>query len=277
MKKKPKKPTWGTDVSSDKYGHYTDLIVKGLTQRFRWIEAGEFWMGSPETEEERGGDETLHKVRLSQGYWLANTACSQALWSVLMEENPSEWEGDKLPVEEVFWKDAKEFITKMNNLIGNLYFRLPTEAEWEYACRAGSETPFSFGKMIDFEQVNFHSCYETSYTNSKQNEREPKTVPVGSLPCNDWGLYEMHGNIDEWCEDWYGSYEIPNTNEVIIDPRGPDTASSPDTGHVSRGGLWRSDACYCRSAGRMCDDPKLHYYLCGGAGFRLASDNQETE
>ncbi len=164
-------------------------------------------MGSPKTEEERQDNEILHRVRISKGFWLAETACTQALWMAIMGENPSNLKGDDLPVERASWEDTKEFITQINSLAENLQFRLPTEAEWEFACRAETETPFSFGETIDSEQVNFNG--RGPYTNSKPSEYRRKTVPVRSLPCNDWGLFEMHGNVGEWCEDWYGDYETP--------------------------------------------------------------------
>ena len=165
-------------------------------------------------------------------------------------------------------KMHKSLFKAINKLGGGhtLYFRLPTEAEWEYCCRAGTETPFSFGETIDSEQVNFDGNYP--YANSKESEYREKTVVVRSLPCNEWGLYEMHGNVDEWCEDWYGEYEA--NNEITVDPRGPDTG----TDRVLRGGSWYTDARNCRSAYRNWYDPANRDL---DLGFRLVSGHQETE
>ena len=264
---KPNKPTWASNLRSDKHGTYADLEVKGVGQRFRWINAGEFLMGSPKNEEDResfGLDETQHKVTLTRGYWLADTACTQALWQAVMEDNPCHFKGDVLPVEEVSWNDIQDFIRELNGLTKGLNLRLPTEAEWEYACRAGTETPFSFGKTIDSEQVNFDGNYP--YANSKKSEYREKLVTVGSLPCNEWGLYEMHGNVWEWCEDWYGEYET--NNEITVNPRGPSTG----TYRVLRGGSWNYDARSCRSAQRTSYRPEIRYY---DVGFRLVSGHQE--
>lgn len=222
-------------------------------------------MGSPETEEDREDDEALHKVKLSQGFWLANTVCTQALWEAVTGDNPIDFKNDDLPIKMVSWEDTKEFIIKINSLAENLNFRLPTETEWEYACRAGTEMPFSFGETISSEQVNFNGSYP--YGGNKKSEYRRKSVAVRSLPCNDWGLFEMHGNVWEWCEDWYGEYEA--NSEMIIDPCGPNTG----TYRVLRGGSNGSNARDCRSAYRSKHDPAYRADI----GFRLVSDNQFTE
>ena len=276
VKRRPDKPVWAYehDVDSDKYGFYADLVVKGVKQRFRWIESGEFLMGSPEDEEERAYSEILHRVRLTRGFWMADTTCTQALWQAVMENNPSYFKGDDLPVEEVTWNDTQDFIERLNDLTKGLNFRLPTEAEWEYACRAGTQAPFSFGEKVDSEQVNFNGNYP--YANSKKSEYREKTVAVRSLPCNDWGLYEMHGNVWEWCEDWYDA-EYETNDEIVIDPRGfdPDPRGlDPDITRVLRGGSWFYDASDCRSARRSCYEPVGRNRF-NDMGFRLVSGHQE--
>lgn len=218
------KPKWASLADEDEYGRYADLSVEGVIQRFRWIAAGTFLMGSPDTEQERSNDETLHQVTLTQGYWLADTACTQALWQVVMGNNPADFT-DSLqnPVEQVSWKDVQGFIHQLNKHLQGITARLPTEAEWEYACRAGTSTPFSFGATITPEQANYdEDIWET-------------TVKVKSLPSNPWGLYEMHGNVWEWCQDWYGEY--PSSS--ILNPRGPKSGD----GRVLRGGAWVIDDC----------------------------------
>ncbi len=240
-------------MGKDTYGLYTDLVVKSIRQRFRWIEPGEFWIGSPEYEEGRDDTEILHKVHLSQGFWLADTACTQALWQAVMGNNPSGFRGDNLPVEKVSWNDTKDFIRKLNSLVKGLELRLPTEAEWECACRSGSKTPFVYGEEGNPTLMN--------YCSSKLDE----TVPVGDLFQNAWGLFQMHGNVWEWCEDWYGEYEVFNSGEAVIDPCGPNKGIF----RVLRGGSWDEHARLCRSAYR---GQRLLPNLYGNdIGFRLAS------
>ncbi len=245
-----------TGIHEDKYGHYADLRVKGVTQRFRWIKPGKFMMGSPENEKYRGSNEVQHEVTLTRGYWLADTTCTQAFWLKVMGENPSNFKGLEKPVEEVSWEDAMKFISQPNEFRPDITARLPTEAEWEYACRAGTTTPFSFGEDISTDQVHYDGNYP--YKGSKGKYRED-TVEVKELPCNAWGLYQMHGNIREWCMDWYGSYE----KTQAIDPTGPKSAQD----RVLCGGLWYSDAKGCRSAARYSDVPDERLFF---IGFRLA-------
>ena len=257
-------PIWAKRIGVDLNGEFADLVVENVRQRFRWIDSGKFWMGSPESEQGRYSNETRHKVRISKGFWLADTVCTQALWKAVMGKNPSHFKDDDLPVEQVSWNDTQVFIKKLNGLVKGLKLRLPTEAEWEYCCRAGTETPFSFGETINSEQANFNGNYP--YANGKKSEYRKKPVIVRSLPCNHWGLYEMHGNLWEWCEDWYGDYKI--NNEITVDPRGSNTGPS----RVLRGGSWSGDAGDCRSAYRDSGVSAIRSYV---RGFRLVSDHQE--
>ena len=178
------------------------FTYKGVRQVFRWCEPGTFLMGSPSDEPEReslGTDETQHEVTLSKGFWIADTTVKQALWSVVMGDNPSEFIGEDRPVENVNWEDTQTFIAKMNQLKMELRLCLPTEAQWEYACRAGSITSFCWGEQIDSGGVNFDGNYP--YNNGRPSENRKQTINVKELPCNDWGLYQMHGNVWEWCQD----------------------------------------------------------------------------
>jgi hypothetical protein len=170
---------------------------------------------------------------LSRGFWLADTACTQALWQAVTGAKPSYFKDDaRNPVENVSWDEVQAFLSELNRRVPGLQARLPSEAEWEYACRAGTTTPFSFGDNITPEQVNYDGNYP--YAGGEKGLYRQKTVPAGSLPANPWGLYEMHGNVWEWCADWYGDY--PNTPQV--DPTGPQTGAS----RVLRGGSWTSTA-----------------------------------
>jgi formylglycine-generating enzyme required for sulfatase activity len=256
---------WASDWGEDRFGLWMGLTFQGVRQAFRWILPGTFRMGSPESEPERLDWEVQHEVTLTQGFWLADTACTQALWQAVMGENPSRFRDDpRNPVEQVSWEDAQRFIAALNERVPGLEARLPSEAEWEYACRAGTTTPFSFGENITPEQVNYNGDYP--YAGGKKGLNRERTVPVGSLPANAWGLYEMHGNVWEWCEDWYGEY--PGGPQV--DPRGPATGA----GRVLRGGSWHGLGRYCRSANRFRYGPaNRDSYL----GFRLARGSSASQ
>ncbi len=235
------KPAWATKAGQDDHGRYADLKVQGITQRFRWIEAGTFLMGSPPNEPQREANETQHEVTLSKGYWLADTACTQALWQKVMGNNPARFQDNaNNPVEQVSWDDVQGFLQALNQRVSGLTARLPTEAEWEYACRAGTTTPFAFGNSISPSQANYDGNYP--YAGGQKGEYRQKTVPVKSFPPNAWGLYQMHGNVWEWCQDWYGDYPT----QAVTDPQG--AASGPY--RVLRGGSWNSNAHYLRSANR---------------------------
>ncbi|CAG1021730.1 Formylglycine-generating enzyme [Patescibacteria group bacterium] len=254
---KPFPTLWATAFGEDEYGLWIELTVNNVKQVFRWIEAGTFLMGSPEDEPERLERETQHQVTLTHGYWLAETACTQALWQAVMGNNPAEFKGENNPVEKVSWLDTQTFLDKLNQLIPNLNARLPTEAEWEYACRAGTTTPFSFGENITPEQVNYDGNYP--YNGAEKGLYRGKTVAVKSLPPNDWGLYEMHGNVWEWCDDWFGDYP----NQAVTNPTGATEGIS----RVLRGGSWFDFAGGARSAVRSGNDPGYRNLL---IGFRFA-------
>jgi len=255
-------PFWAVEWGQHRrFGLYAWLRVNDVRQCFRWIEPGTFLMGSPETEAERLEDETQHSVTLSKGFWLADTACTQALWLAVMGENPSYFNEDvNNPVEQVSWEDVAGFIQALQQKIPGLNARLPTEAEWEYACRAGTSTAFCFGDNISPEQVNYNGNYP--YVNGAKGLYREKTVPVKSLPPNSWGLHEMHGNVLEWCADWYAA-DYDTTAEAATDPAGPVTG--PD--RVLRGGCWSYFGGRCRSAARDGGGPGLRYFY---IGFRLA-------
>jgi formylglycine-generating enzyme required for sulfatase activity len=259
------RPSWARALGRDEFGLYAVFTVAGITQRCRWICPGTFGMGSPPEEPEREDGETLHEVTLSRGYWLADTACTQALWWAVMHDNPSHFKGDPhLPVENVSWDDVQVFLKQLNEAVKGLEAGLPSEAQWEYACRASTQTPFSFGRQITPEQVNYDGNHP--YGRGKKGEFRMRTVPVKSLPPNGWGLYEMHGNVWEWCADWYGEYG----SEEQTDPVGPPEGVR----RVLRGGSWHRGGRDCRSADRDGGEPVARFII---TGFRLAPGQKSGE
>jgi uncharacterized protein (TIGR02996 family) len=207
--------------------------------KFAWIPAGTFLMGSPEGEAGQGYDEPQHKVTLTRGFWLAIHPVTQASWRAVMGDNPSEFHGDDLPVERVSWDACQEFLRKLSERDGPTY-HLPTEAQWEYACRAGTTTPYYFGNTISTDQANF-DC-DLPYFGQAEGICRNQTTPVGSFPPNGWGLFDMHGNLYEWCADWYGDYPVVD----VLDPQGPENGMF----RVQRGGSFGNDPYNLRSASR---------------------------
>lgn len=243
---KPFPPPWAEAWGDDRYGLWAELMVNGVTQRMRWLAPGSFLMGSPEDEAERDSDEgPQHRVTLTEDLWLADTACTQALWQAVMGGNNPSYVQDDLskPVEEVRWNEVQEFFAALKvqgALPVGSEVVLPTEAQWEYACRAGTVTPYSFGKTITKDQVNFdHDGKWEERLDSKQT-----IVTVKALPANDWGLYQMHGNVWEWCVDNQRTY----TDAAVTNPSG---ATGQGVRHFAlRGGAWDNSAQRTRSAQR---------------------------
>lgn len=249
------------EVGKDDYGDWLRWQYQGVAQTFRWIQSGRFLMGSPESEPEREDNETQHEVRLTRGFWLADTAVTQALWTAVMGNNPSRFQDEQRPVENVSWDDAQAFLQQLRRDCPEAPFVLPTEAEWEYACRAGTRTPFSFGLNITPEQVNYDGNHP--YIGAKKGRYREETVAVKSLPANPWGLYEMHGNVWEWCDDGLRDFGAVPAGEIVVDPVGPTASAS----RALRGGSWFSSAGSARSADRNAYTRGNRH---GSIGFRLA-------
>jgi formylglycine-generating enzyme len=254
--------SWASGWGDDEYGLWMTFNYKGISHLFRWCEPGTFLMGSPEDEPEReswdNGNETQHPVTLSRGFWIAETTVTQALWEIFMGDNPSRFKGAERPVERVSWDAAQRFINKLNGMKPELQLCLPTEAQWEYACRAGTTTPFYFGDNISTDQVNYNGNFP--YNDGRNSEYREQTVGVKSIPPNAWGLYQMHGNVWEWCQDGYAT-EYPS--EPVTDPQG----AASGTHRVLRGDSWINDGRACRSALRFHRDPADRNR---NFGFRLA-------
>ena len=211
------------------------------------INPGTFTMGSPSNEKDRSNNEgPQHQVTITKPFYMGKYEVTQAQWQSVMGSNPSNWKGNNLPVEQVSWDDCQAFIQNLNSL-GQGTFRLPTEAEWEYACRAGTTTRFYWGDDLNYSQIGDYVWY---YANSSSNTHE-----VGLKKPNLWGLFDMSGNVWEWCQDWYGIY----TTNAQNDPSGVNSGSD----RVYRGGSWYSDASICRSAFRVDSTPVSSNYSLG--------------
>jgi formylglycine-generating enzyme required for sulfatase activity len=235
-------------------------ITNSIGIKLVLVPKGTFMMGSPESDVNRQKNETQHEVTISKGYYLGVYEVTQAQYEKVIGKNPSLYQGvivgnenADLPVENVSWHDAVEFCKKLSDLpeekkAGRVY-RLPTEAQWEYACRAGSKTAYSFD---DEEGL----LPEYGWFDRNSSDR---THTVGLLEPNAWGLYDMHGNVWEWCSDWYGEYP----KGAVRNPTGPKVGSD----RVCRGGSWDFEAANCRSAFRNWNYPslRLDYY-----GLRVA-------
>ncbi len=231
-----------------------------LDMTFVYIPPGKFLMGSPSDESMRDDDEKRHKVVLTRGFYLQTTEVTQGQWRQVMGDNPSRFKdcGDDCPVEQLSWNEARTFIDKLKQRTGRTY-RLPTEAEWEYACRAGTTGAFNTGDCLSVDQANYDGDFPLS--GCPEGAPRQTTVPVKTFPSNSWGLYDMHGNVWEWCADWYDMYRPGKSR----DPVGPSAGQD----RVFRGGGWSSGARGCRSAERNWRSPDFNSSI---IGFRLATD-----
>ena len=238
-------------------------LGNGETMEFVWIEPGRFEMGSPSSESGRYDDEgPRHWVTIGEGFWLGQTEVTQGQYRAVMGKNPSSFKGsDMLPVEQVSWNDAKSFCERVSRETG-LRVRLPSESEWEFACRAGTTTAFNTGSTINTDQANYNGNW--TYGNGRKGVYREKTVPVGSFKPNAWGLYDMPGNVWEWCEDvWHDSYQGAPTDGSAW-TRGVDQGR-----RVLRGGSWLDYPRFCRSAFRGRYTPVNAHFL---NGFRVCLD-----
>ncbi|MEM9456956.1 MAG: formylglycine-generating enzyme family protein [Myxococcota bacterium] len=272
-------PMWASAWGEDEYGVFASFEVAGVEQRMRWIAPGIFVMGSPQTEPGRDDDEgPRHMVTLTHGYWLADTPCTQALWEVAMGDNPSQFRSPRRPVEKVSWEDVQNFIEKLNERVAGLLADLPTEAQWEYACRAGTSTATYAGPIeiygannapvldviawyggnsgMDFD---LDDGWDSSGWPDKQYmHQEAGTRDVALKKPNAWGLYDMLGNVYEWCADVARDYAVQLRADSF-------SASGPS--RVHRGGGWNSYARHVRAANRGWRVSSSRY---DDLGFRLA-------
>ena len=236
------------DDDSDATGRPDPIIVNSIGMKLALIPANKFHMGSLPLEKGRHHDERQHRVNLTEPFRIGVTEVTQSQWQAIMGFNRSYHRGDDLPAERLSWKDAVAFCDKLSENEGKIY-RLPTEAQWEYACRAGAAGPFAGPGKIN--EVAWH------YGNSKR-----QTHPVAAKKPNDWGLYDMHGNVAEWCSDYYAA-DYPD--EPVTDPTGPPSGAA----RVVRGGAWDAFTPGCRSAARLSRSPA---HQLKSTGFRVILD-----
>lgn len=236
----------------------------GVRLPMAFVPPGSFRMGSPETEAERYDDEAAHAVTLTRGFWVGVSPVTQSQWVAVMGANPSEFNGDDRPVESVSWEDAQAFCGKASALTG-VAVRLPSEAEWESACRAGTATPFYWGGSLNGTEANCNGNYP--YGTEVTGPYLGKTSPIGSYAAvspHPWGLVDVIGNVWEWCADWFDDQSY--TESPKEDPTGPESGSN----RVLRGGGWSYDAPSCRAAFRGRNSPAGRDFY---HGFRLAADH----
>jgi len=257
----------GAAVSSRGNGVGAQQEAKAMVGDFARIPPGEFQMGSGSG---KADERPTHRVRISQGFELSRYEVAQAQWAAVMGDNPSRFKGPFLPVEQVSWEDAQEFIQRLNARHDGFVYRLPTEAEWEYACRAGTTGDYAgdleamawYGDNSGRQRLNTNELSRSGQEHllKRLAENAGQTHPIGQKEPNAWGLYDLHGNVWEWCQDWYQEkyYALsPATN-----PRGPRAGSH----RVLRGGGWDAPAADCRAANRWMNEPT---YRSSSVGFRL--------
>lgn len=275
------RPAWASDADEDEFGRWAEFTLGGARQRMRWIERGAFTMGSPEGEAGRWEDEgPQHEVTLTKGFWLGDTPVTQALWKAAMGSNPSYFKDPKRPVETVSWDDVQQFLNKMNGRISGLALGLPTEAQWEYACRAGTKDATYAGPMKILGDNNAPVLDEiawyggnsgvgfdlgdgvdsSGWSGKQYDHSRAGTRPVGLKKPNDWGLYDTLGNVWEWCADGRRGY----TAKPVADPAGPLVSAS----RALRGGSWSNSAWYARAAFRVGFDRDDEY---NNFGFRCCA------
>jgi formylglycine-generating enzyme required for sulfatase activity len=233
------------------------------------VPAGEFKMGGDEPPEQVARkcngveakaewfqeEQPQHQVKITKPFYMGVYVVTQAQYEAAMGVNPSNFKGESNPVEQVSWNDTVEFCKKLSAKTRQTV-RLPTEAEWEYACRAGTTTPFNTGETISTDQANHNGNF--TYGSGSKGEYRQKTVAVGSFAPNAWGLYDMHGNVWEWCQDWSGSYP----SSEMVDPAGPENGQL----RMLRGGSWQSEPWRCLSAWRSRALPGSRFH---SVGFRV--------
>jgi formylglycine-generating enzyme required for sulfatase activity len=288
-------PDWAASAGRDQYGRYAIIQVPGtdITQRLRWISLGTFRIGSPPEEVGRYGNEGPQKeVTFADGFWLFDTPVTQALWQAVTGENPGEFKSPDRPVETVSFKDATGFISKLNALVPGLRLSLPSEAEWEYACRAGTQDATYAGNLQSGEKTvapvldkiawylgNSSDGFDldngyglAGILGRPEGSARGGTRPVGLKDANHFGLYDMLGNVWEWCADhWHRDYDGLRPDGTARLAAGAQAGAAPV---VARGGSWDGEALGVRAASRSHIVPE---YRGNFLGFRCARVQSDSE
>ena len=284
-------PQWASGWGEDQYGVFANANTYGVRFCLRWIPLGQFLIGSPESEPGRSDYESPQtQITLAQGYWLMDAPVTQELWEAVMGDNPSRFKSPDRPVEQVSWDEVGEFIARLNKGLTGASLRLPSECEWEYACRAGSEEVTYAGSIqllgennapvldeiawyagnsgIDFELKD--GTDSSDWKEKQYDHNLAGTHPVRKKHPNNWGCYDLLGNVFEWCEDvWSGSHDG-------VDQRGAArraATGSKEIARVVRGGSWYYDARYVRAAYR---DRYVPDYRDDDLGFRCVLGQEES-
>ena len=257
-------PSWAKRHGVDEYGYWCEFQIQGCVQRLRFIIPGSCWLGSPLMEEGRAQAEELHRENLTHGFWLADTPCTRELWERVVFRGPKMFrrsdEGAQLPTDRVSWREAmQEFLPALNAQLPDLHASLPTNAQWEYACRAGRLGPYSLSAPASGSSVR---CQESLLL--RQSYWQSGPLPVKALAPNRWGLYQMHGNVWEWCLDGYEHFSREETVDSVRIRGG---------GHVARGGSYVDSLSACRAASRspVFREPE------NAVGFRLMAPLRPAE
>lgn len=246
--------------------------------KFCWCPPGRFIMGSPSSEPERRPGEDQVEVSLTKGFWMAKYEATQGQWKRVMGKLPGELtaelpEGDDYPVGNVNFAETEAYCSKLTEMLQSMgtlpkewEFRLPTEAQWEYACRAGTTTATSFGHSLSSKQANFKG---KPYNGAEPGPSLSKAAKAGSYPANAWGLHDMHGNIYEWCRDWYHGKLPGGTDPDLYEAKSSATKSeNGDISRSRRGGCWADEGWPCRTAFRLRFEPERRY---DHIGFRIVA------
>ncbi len=235
---------WHIQKTTDNAQHFQEDLGNGILLDMVYIPSGTFIMGAP--PEENGSNDSerpQHSVSVS-AFYIGKYPVTQAQYLAIVGKNPAVHLGAQRPIENVSWHDAQQFCQKLTS-ISNRRYRLPSEAEWEYACRAGTNTPFSCGEIIVPDLANYNG--DRSYNNAPKGQYREQTSVVGSFPANDFGLFDLHGNVWEWCEDhWHENYhQAPTNGSAAIEPQ-----ANRNDARILRGGSWFRHPAVCRSAYR---------------------------
>ncbi len=260
-------PVWAEVFGEDELGVFAEFTLKEVRFVWRWIPPGRFLMGSPEDEVGRWEAEgPQQEVTISRGFWMGETPVTQAQWMALRTRNPSQFPGGDRPVEKVNWAECAAYATDLNSAVPELAAGLPTEAQWEYACRAGNTGAFHDGSPCTLPEGKDPALDRLGWFDKNSGG---ETHPVKQKLPNAWGLHDLHGNAWEWCRDQWNQKVYAARAGGVVDP--VSESNDPNASRVVRGGSWCDQARYCRAAVRGVGPPGFHW---SDLGFRLAAGQE---